>query len=52
MNLIYFNPHPGSEFERPMEKDMVAFQQYLVDHGVLCTIRQSKGLDISAAQTT
>ena len=49
VNLIYFNPHPGSDFGRPLEKDMVAFQQYLVDHGVLCTIRQSKGLDISAA---
>ena len=49
VNLIYFNPHHGSEFGRPSEKDMVAFQQYLVDHGVLCTIRQSKGLDISAA---
>lgn len=49
VNLIYFNPHPGSEFGRPLEKDMVAFQQYLVDHGTLCTIRQSKGLDISAA---
>jgi len=49
VNLIYFNPHQGSEFARPSEKDVVAFQQYLVDHGVLCTIRQSKGLDISAA---
>lgn len=49
VNLIYFNPHHGSEFARPSEKDVVAFQQYLVDHGVLCTIRQSKGLDISAA---
>ena len=49
VNLIYFNPYVGSEFGRPLEKDMIAFQQYLVDHGVLCTIRQSKGLDISAA---
>ncbi|QIR76086.1 23S rRNA (adenine(2503)-C(2))-methyltransferase RlmN [Sulfurospirillum diekertiae] len=49
VNLIYFNPHVGSEFARPLEKDMIAFQQYLVNHGVLCTIRQSKGLDISAA---
>lgn len=49
VNLIYFNPHQGSEFQRPLEKDVIAFQQYLVDHGVLCTIRQSKGLDISAA---
>ncbi|MDD3323989.1 MAG: 23S rRNA (adenine(2503)-C(2))-methyltransferase RlmN [Sulfurospirillaceae bacterium] len=49
VNLIYFNPHEGSEFLRPSEKDVIAFQQYLTDHGVLCTIRQSKGLDISAA---
>ena len=49
VNLIYFNPHAGSDFDRPSTKDMIAFQQYLVDHGVLCTIRQSKGLDISAA---
>ncbi len=49
VNLIYFNPHVGSDFSRPTQKDVVAFQQYLIDHGVLCTIRQSKGLDISAA---
>ncbi|WP_458700571.1 23S rRNA (adenine(2503)-C(2))-methyltransferase RlmN [Sulfurospirillum sp. 1307] len=49
VNLIYFNPHIGSEFDRPSTKDVQAFQQYLIDHGVLCTIRQSKGLDISAA---
>lgn len=49
VNLIYFNPHEGSEFLRPSEKDVKSFQQYLIDHGVLCTIRQSKGLDISAA---
>jgi len=49
VNLIYFNPYPGSPFHRPSEKDMVGFKDYLNDHGVLCTIRQSKGLDISAA---
>lgn len=49
VNLIYFNPHIGSEFTRPEQKDVVAFQEYLITHGVLCTIRQSKGLDISAA---
>jgi len=49
VNLIYFNPHEGSEFTRPSVSEVTAFQQYLVDHGVLCTIRQSKGLDISAA---
>ncbi len=49
VNLIYFNPYPNSPFKRPSEKDMINFKNYLNDHGVLCTIRQSKGLDISAA---
>ena len=49
VNLIYFNPHEGSEFTRPSTNDVTSFQQYLIDHGILCTIRQSKGLDISAA---
>jgi 23S rRNA (adenine2503-C2)-methyltransferase len=49
VNLIYFNPYPGSEYQRPELKDMVNFQEYLVKHGLLCTIRDSKGIDISAA---
>lgn len=49
VNLIYFNPHVGSEFKRPSKESVVAFSQYLTNHGVLCTIRESKGLDISAA---
>jgi 23S rRNA (adenine2503-C2)-methyltransferase len=49
VNLIYFNPYGGTEFKRPDEKDMVAFQEYLTNRGLLCTIRESKGLDISAA---
>jgi 23S rRNA (adenine2503-C2)-methyltransferase len=49
VNLIYFNPYPGTSYERPSRGDMVAFQEYLVQHGLLCTIRDSKGIDISAA---
>jgi 23S rRNA (adenine2503-C2)-methyltransferase len=49
VNLIFFNPHSGSEFKRPEVKKVVEFQSYLINHGVLCTIRESKGLDISAA---
>jgi len=49
VNLIYFNPYPGSDYQRPTREDMVAFQEYLVQHGLLCTIRDSKGIDISAA---
>ena len=49
VNLIYFNPFPGSPYQRPTEERMKAFQRYLLDKGILCTIRESKGLDISAA---
>ena len=49
VNLIFFNPHIGSDYKRPEVKDVLAFQAYLLKHGVICTIRESKGLDISAA---
>ena len=49
VNLIFFNPYPGSDYQRPERIQMVAFQEYLVQHGLLCTIRDSKGIDISAA---
>jgi len=49
VNLIYFNPYPGTPYKRPEFKDMLAFQEYLVKHSLLCTIRDSKGIDISAA---
>ncbi|MEA2098747.1 MAG: 23S rRNA (adenine(2503)-C(2))-methyltransferase RlmN [Campylobacterota bacterium] len=49
VNLIYFNPYEGTDYDRPTRADMVAFQEYLIKHGLLCTIRDSKGIDISAA---
>ncbi len=49
VNLIYFNPYPGTDYKRPSYEDMHRFQEYLTKHGVLCTIRDSKGIDISAA---
>ncbi len=49
VNLIYFNPFPGTDYERPSNKSMVRFQEYLLSKGLLCTIRESKGIDISAA---
>jgi len=49
VNLIYFNPYPGTPYDRPDKEDMVAFADYLIKHGLLCTIRDSKGIDISAA---
>jgi 23S rRNA (adenine2503-C2)-methyltransferase len=49
VNLIYFNPYPNSPFKRPTDNDMLKFKDFLNSHGVICTIRKSKGLDISAA---
>ena len=49
VNLIYFNPYPGSPYQRPTEASMQEFKSYLNSHGITCTIRASKGLDISAA---
>ena len=49
VNLIYFNPYPGTTYKRPQSNDMLVFQEYLISKGLFCTIRESKGLDISAA---
>ncbi|WP_394909025.1 23S rRNA (adenine(2503)-C(2))-methyltransferase RlmN [uncultured Helicobacter sp.] len=49
VNVILFNPHEGSEFLRPSEERARAFADFLTQRGLLCTIRESKGLDISAA---
>lgn len=49
VNLILFNPHEGSPYKRPSIENVEKFRSYLQERGVTCTIRQSKGLDISAA---
>ena len=49
VNLILFNPHQGSIYQRPSLENAVKFQDLLSSKGVTCTIRESKGLDISAA---
>jgi len=49
VNLIYFNPFDGVDYQRPSRNNMVKFQEYLLSKKVICTIRESKGLDISAA---
>lgn len=49
VNLIYFNPYEGSPYKRPSKEKVEAFREYLLQKGLLCTIRESKGLDISAA---
>ena len=49
VNLIYFNPYPGTTYQRPTPQKMEKFKEYLNKKGVICTIRESKGIDISAA---
>jgi 23S rRNA (adenine2503-C2)-methyltransferase len=49
VNLIPFNPWEGSEFRRPPLHKIMAFQETLLERGILATIRWSKGEDIGAA---
>ena len=49
VNLIPFNEHSGSEFKRPQDEDVRKFQKYLLDRNITCTVRISRGRDISAA---
>ncbi|MFA5352712.1 MAG: 23S rRNA (adenine(2503)-C(2))-methyltransferase RlmN, partial [Thermodesulfovibrionales bacterium] len=49
VNLIPFNPHEGSEFRRPEERRVLAFQDILTRGHLTALIRKSKGQDILAA---
>jgi 23S rRNA (adenine2503-C2)-methyltransferase len=49
INLIPFNEHPGSDFKRPDEQAILAFQDVLTNKHYTAIIRYSKGIDISAA---
>jgi 23S rRNA (adenine2503-C2)-methyltransferase len=49
VNLIPFNPFPGSEFARPDDGVVRRFQKILQDHHYTAPIRESRGRDISAA---
>jgi 23S rRNA (adenine2503-C2)-methyltransferase len=49
INLIPFNEHEGSPFERPGESTIERFRDVLTKKNYTTIIRQSKGRDISAA---
>lgn len=49
VNLIPFNPYPESDFERPEEDRVLAFEKILWDNNIATFIRWSKGRDIDAA---
>jgi 23S rRNA (adenine2503-C2)-methyltransferase len=49
VNLIPYNPFPGSPYGRPEEGLVERFGQLLADKQMTVTIRRSKGADIEAA---
>ncbi len=49
VNLIPFNPFPGTGYERSPDEDIRAFQKLLLDSGVLTMVRRTRGDDIDAA---
>jgi 23S rRNA (adenine2503-C2)-methyltransferase len=49
VNLIPFNPFPGTRYERSGEAEIRAFQKILLDSQVLTMVRRTRGDDIDAA---
>ena len=49
INLIPFNPHAESPFQRPSEERIQAFKDFLIAKHFTSVVRYSKGLDIMAA---
>jgi 23S rRNA (adenine2503-C2)-methyltransferase len=49
VNLIPFNPFPGTQYRRSSADVIESFRDELVGRGVLATIRRTRGDDIDAA---
>ncbi len=49
VNLIPYNANPDRILLPPPPERVKAFQHYFVTRGLNCTIRTTRGLDISAA---
>jgi 23S rRNA (adenine2503-C2)-methyltransferase len=49
VNLIPFNPYPGSPWQRPTNKSVERFKEILVEHKIRTTIRKTKGDEVMAA---
>ncbi|KAK4431156.1 putative dual-specificity RNA methyltransferase RlmN [Sesamum alatum] len=49
VNLIPFNPIEGSEYQRPYKKSVLAFSAALESRRITVSVRQTRGLDASAA---
>jgi 23S rRNA (adenine2503-C2)-methyltransferase len=49
VNLIPFNPFPGTRYKRSPQPAILKFRDELIQRGVLATIRRTRGDDIDAA---
>jgi 23S rRNA (adenine2503-C2)-methyltransferase len=49
INLIPYNENPSRDIRRPSARRVKDFQHYLVSRGVQCSVRSTRGKDISAA---
>ncbi|MDI1253434.1 23S rRNA (adenine(2503)-C(2))-methyltransferase RlmN [Thermomonas sp.] len=49
VNLIPFNPYPGTRFARPTDEAIRAFQKQLNSAGMIAPVRRTRGDDIDAA---
>lgn len=49
VNLIAFNPFPGSPYARPSEADVARFQEILSGFHITATVRKTMGPDVLAA---
>jgi 23S rRNA (adenine2503-C2)-methyltransferase len=49
MNLIPFNPFPGTRYKRSPAAVIQQFRDELIRNGVLATVRRTRGDDIDAA---
>lgn len=49
VNLIPFNPFPDNPFACSSRNTIMNFQRYLSEHGLITTIRKTRGEDIDAA---
>ena len=49
LNLIPFNPFPGTSYECSDETTIRQFQKVVLDAGIVATVRKTRGQDIDAA---
>jgi 23S rRNA (adenine2503-C2)-methyltransferase len=49
LNLIPFNPFPGTRYRRSPDERIVRFRDLLNDRGIIATTRRTRGGDIDAA---